>query len=87
MDLDDLAEEFMPEMWRSYGEKAVRAGHGGGDLLELVEFVNAVRSGAEPEIGILEAMDMTLPGLVSQQSIAENGRWTGVPDSREWVAP
>ncbi len=87
MDLDDLAEEFMPEMWRSYGEKAVRAGHGGGDLLELVEFVNAVRSGAEPEIGIHEAMDMTLPGLVSQQSIAENGRWTGVPDSREWVAP
>ena len=72
-------------MWRNYGETAAQAGHGGGDLLELVEFVNAVRSGAEPEISIHEAMDMTLPGLVSQQSIAENGRWTDVPDSREWV--
>ena len=85
MDLDDLAEEFMPEMWRSYGETAAQAGHGGGDLLELVEFVNAVRSDAEPEISIHEAMDMTLPGLVSQQSIAEGGRWIDVPDSREWV--
>ena len=30
------------------------------------------------------AMDMTLPGLVSQQSIAQNGQWLDVPDSRSW---
>jgi len=29
-------------------------------------------------------MDMTLPGLVSQQSIQQDGRWLPVPDSREW---
>jgi hypothetical protein len=87
MDLDDLTGEFMPDMWRTYGERAARAGHGGGDLLEVVEFVDAVRFGREPEIGMHEAMDMTLPGLVSQQSIAENGRWIDVPDSRDWVAP
>jgi len=29
-------------------------------------------------------MDMTLPGLVSQQSILEEGRWIDVPDSRQW---
>ncbi len=86
MDLDDLAEEFMPDAWRRYGEAAAQAGHGGGDLLEVVEFVDAVISGREPEIGIHESMDMTLPGLISQQSIAEGGRWTEVPDSREWVS-
>jgi len=35
-------------------------------------------------IDIHAAMDMTLPGLISQQSIKEDGRWIDVPDSREW---
>ena len=42
------------------------------------------RGGSEPPIGVHEAMDMTLPGLMSQQSIREGGRWLDVPDSREW---
>jgi hypothetical protein len=29
-------------------------------------------------------MDMTLPGLISQASIAAGGVWMEVPDSREW---
>ena len=37
-------------------------------------------------IGIHASMDMTLPGLLSQQSVAEGGRWVDVPDSREWAA-
>jgi hypothetical protein len=35
-------------------------------------------------IGIHEAMDMTLPGLISQKSILEGGAWMAVPDSRQW---
>jgi hypothetical protein len=27
---------------------------------------------------------MTLPGLFSERSIAEGGRWVDVPDSRAW---
>ena len=46
--------------------------------------MNAIRNGTPPRIGIHEALDMTIPGLVSQQSIAEDGRWLPVPDSREW---
>ena len=84
MDLDDLVEEFMPETWRKYGEKAAAAGHGGSDLIEIVDFANAIRDGREPEVGMHEAMDMTLPGLVSQQSISEESRWMDVPDSRDW---
>ena len=83
-DLEELAEEFLPESWRVYGELAKRSGHGGGDLLEFLDFVDAIERGVEPVIGIHEAMDMTLPGLVSQQSIAHGGRWLAVPDSRDW---
>ena len=31
-----------------------------------------------------EALDMTLPGLISQQSIQQDGAWLPVPDSRTW---
>jgi hypothetical protein len=32
-------------------------------------------------------MDMTLPGLVSQQSILQGSAWLPVPDSRAWCGP
>lgn len=82
--LDDLAGEFLPAAWRQHAETAARAGHGGGDYFEVLDFVTALRGEAPPPVGIHEAMDMTLPGLVSQQSILQDGRWLEVPDSRTW---
>ena len=84
IDLEELADEFMPEAWRVHGDLAVNFGHGGGDLLQMANFIDVVVCGLKPEIGVHEAMDMTLPGLVSQQSIVEGGRWMDVPDSRQW---
>jgi carbonic anhydrase/acetyltransferase-like protein (isoleucine patch superfamily) len=62
-------------------------GHDGleiGDFFELLDFVDAIEGRRPNPIGIHEALDMTLPGLVSQQSITEGGRWIEVPDSRTW---
>lgn len=83
-DLAELEEEYLPDWWRSAEELARRSGHGGGDFFEVVDFVKAITDGAPPPVGVHEAMDMTLPGLVSQQSIAQGGRWLDVPDSRGW---
>ena len=83
----DLEDEFMPEIWRSPTDEAQKAGHGGGDYFEVLDFVNTIVESTPCPIGIHEAMDMTLPGLISQQSIAEGGQWIEVPDSREWIAP
>ena len=73
-------------MWRAPTEEAVRAGHGGGDYFEVFDFVNSIVDGTPCPIGIHEAMDMTLPGLLSQESIASDGKWMEVPDSRSWKA-
>ena len=86
MNVDTLAEKFLPEMWRNPPAEAVQAGHGGGDYFEVRDFISAVRGEVPCPIGIHAAMDMTLPGLISQQSIAQGGAWLAVPDSREWVA-
>ena len=75
----------MPDYWRDETEQARRAGHGGSDYFVVRDFVRAVRKQAPCPIGVHEAMDMTLPGLVSQQSILQRGAWLDVPDSRQWT--
>jgi predicted dehydrogenase len=84
LDVADLAGEFWPVFWKVGMERAVNAGHGGGDYFEILDFVDAVQGRRPCPIGIHEAMDMTLPGLISQQSILQGGAWLEVPDSRQW---
>jgi len=82
--LTELEDEFLSPAWREANEVARQAGHGGGDYFEVLEFVSAIREGRPPDIGIDAAMDMTLPGLASQESIAQGSVWVDVPDSRDW---
>ena len=84
LDLETLEEEFLPEWYRQREALASSTGHGGGDFYVIAEFVEAIREGRPFMMDIHAAMDMTLPGLVSQLSIQERGRWLPVPDSRTW---
>jgi predicted dehydrogenase len=83
--LENLEEEYLPEYWKHPPEAAIKAGHGGGDYWEVHDFITAIREDREPPIGIDKAMDMTLPGLVSQQSISQGATQVAVPDSRNWM--
>ena len=82
--LEALEAEYLPEIWRDPPAEALQAGHGGGDYFEVMDFVAAVKGERPPAVGIDAALDMTLPGLVSQESIARGGEWLPVPDSRTW---
>jgi len=81
----EALEEFLPDHWRQPPAEARTAGHGGGDYWEVQDFVAAIRREKAPAIGIDLAMDMTLPGLVSQQSITQGSAWVAVPDPRNWT--
>ena len=82
--LTGFEEEFMPDFWKEAMDAAQKAGHGGGDYFEVLDFVDAATGKRPADIGIHESMDMTLPGLYSQQSILQDGAWLAVPDSRQW---
>ncbi|HNQ34776.1 MAG TPA: Gfo/Idh/MocA family oxidoreductase [bacterium] len=84
LNLADLEAEFLPEYWKAGQAEAARSGHGGGDYFEVMDFLDSIRGRRPPPVGIHEAMDMTLPGLVSQESINREGAWLPVPDSRGW---
>ena len=59
------------------------AGHGGGDFFVLRDFLLALRENRQPVVDIHRAMDLTLPGLVSQEAISEHS-WASVPNTRGW---
>ncbi|MCS6829462.1 MAG: GNAT family N-acetyltransferase, partial [bacterium] len=82
--LHGLEAQFLPEEWKRQEELARRTGHGGGDYFVMADFVAAVRGERPPAVDVHYALDMTLPGLMSQLSVAQGGRWMDVPDSRVW---
>ena len=83
-DLSEFEDEFLPDFWRNAPAAAVQAGHGGGDYFVVMDFADAIAARKPVPIGIHEAMDMTIPGLISQQSILQDGAWLNVPDTRLW---
>jgi predicted dehydrogenase len=78
-------EAHLPDMWRHPTEEALRAGHGGGDYFIVGDFIGAIRSGQPPPIDVYRALDYTVPGLISEQSIAAGGAPLPVPDFRQAV--
>jgi len=84
LDLADLQEEFLPDGWAEGMARSKGAGHGGSDYFVALAFVEAALGKRPPEIDIHAAMDMTLPGLLSQESMRRDGAWIDVPDSRQW---
>jgi predicted dehydrogenase len=82
--LANLEPKHTPDVWKDE-EILKNVGHGGGDLLELFAFPDIIREDRSNDLDIHHAMDMTLPGLVSQTSIEQDGAWLDVPDSRSWI--
>ena len=83
--IDQVKDRFTPQSWREHRDDAQKAGHGGGDFIQMLDWARAIQKQTSCPLGVHEAMDMTLPGLISQQSIEKGGEWIAVPDSRNWL--
>ena len=85
--LADYEEEFLPDFWKDAPPEAFGSGHGGTDFFVVNDIIGAIREDKEPVIDVNRALDFTLPGLMSQLSIAQRGKPVKVPDFRagEWT--
>ena len=81
----DYRDEFLPDERLHQSEEALKAGHGGGDYWVAIEFVRALREGRQPAQGLDYALDVTVPGILSEQSIALGGAPLAVPDFRRYT--
>lgn len=82
-DWKDMSEiSALPPELASEIEMACSAGHGGGDYFVGRRFAQCLVNGTEPEIGVRDAVEWTMVGLLSQQSILEGNRVVPMPN---WV--
>jgi len=84
IDVDSLAEECLSAEHIERERLAEERGYAFCAYFPIIDFVESIVHDRAPAIGIDAALDMTLPGLVSQQSIMEDGKWIEVPDSQDW---
>lgn len=81
--IEEFSKEHLPERYRNPPKGS---GHWGSDAFPLLDFLEAIETGTKPPLGIYEALEMTLPGIVSEQSIAQGGAWLAVPDPKMLTA-
>lgn len=81
--LASYEERFLPSGYRN---PPAGSGHWGSDAWPFLEFLSAVENATTPPIDIYRALEMTLPGIISEQSIAQGGAWLHVPDPRTLTA-
>ena len=84
MDWEDLMnyKDLLPERYRNATEKEMSAGHGGGDYFIVKDFIDAIRTGIQPELNVYKACEWTAVGLLSALSVVNNGKTIQVPNFR-----
>jgi predicted dehydrogenase len=80
--LANYEERFLPEIWRSRPKELENQVHGGADGLTILAFVAAIVKGNPSPINVYRALDMTVPGLISEISVHQGGAPVAVPNFR-----
>lgn len=78
-------EKYIPERYRNATDEQKKAGHNGGDFFIVEDFINAVRTGTQPELDVYKACQWTAAGLLSGLSVTNGGKTMTVPDFRKGV--
>lgn len=81
--LEAYAGRFLPQR---YAHPPQGSGHGGSDAWPFLDFLDAIEAGGPAPIDVYRGLDMTLPGIVSEDSMAQGGSWLRVPDPRTLTA-
>ncbi len=74
--------DLLPDRFKYATESQKKAGHGGGDYFIVEDFINAIRTGVQPELDVYKACEWTAVGLLSALSVVNGGRTMQVPHFR-----
>lgn len=80
--LSEFETDFLPDRWKNPPAEAENAGDL-GEYFKVRDFVDSILNDTVPPLDVYTAMDFTVPGLVSEQSIANGGMPVAVPDFRD----
>ncbi len=74
--------DYLPERYKKATDEQNHSGHGGGDFFIVEDFINAIRTGVQPDVNVYKACEWTAVGLLSELSVVNNGRTMQVPNFR-----
>lgn len=79
--IDAYKDAFEHTLWKRDVDRAERVGgHGGMDFLMLSCLIEAMRTGTAPHMDVYDAAAWSVPGPLSEQSVAGGGAVVEVPD-------
>jgi hypothetical protein len=79
--LDSYKEQYESPLWKKEGETARKlGGHGGMDYLMCSRLVQCMREGLVPDIDVYDAAAWSVPGPLSEESVAQSSMPVKFPD-------
>ena len=78
--VDSWKAEHEHKLWRDLGATARGRGHGGMDYLEAWRLAQCLREGLVPDIDVYDATAWSVPGPLSEKSVAGKGQPQAFPD-------
>lgn len=81
--------QYEHPIWKALGPTAQHYGHGGGDYIELHQFVKAVREGTQTPIDVYDAATWSVITPLTEQSVATKSAPVDFPDFTrgKWKTP
>ena len=76
----EYMDEFRHALWKTVGDKARDAGHGGMDYLEDYRLIEALRTGRYPDLDVYDGAAWTAISPLSEESVANGGKPVACPD-------
>ncbi len=89
-DIDEYAKKYDHPMWKTLGPVAQNFGHGGGDFMEIHQFIKAVRNKTQTPQTVYDAATWSVISPLTEESVANGsapiefpdftrGRWMNTP--------
>ena len=72
-------EQYLPDYWQRVPAESQSAGYAGGDGVMIEEFARAILTNTDPPVNVIDAVNMTAPGILSEQSAEQGGKPIDVP--------
>ena len=79
-DIAPYEKEFKHPMWNDLGEVARNYGHGGGDYIEMHQFIKAVRNRTQTPQDVYDAATWSVISALTEKSVANKSASVDFPD-------
>ena len=78
--IDEYKPAFEHPWWKAQGERASAGGHGGMDYIMAWRLVTCMREGLVPDFDVYDAAAWSVPGPLSERSVANGSAPVKFPD-------